>query len=104
MKVDRMSDFSKPFVSHGGARSRFSFLGVSGVNTDLMMQLVFWNVFGILSMKICGSCLLNKNIYANQFLAANPNLKPRSRARSWMDTNPTEMKSLIGLLILQGIV
>jgi len=44
------------------------------------------------------------NIYANQFLAANPNLKPQFRARSWMDTNPTEMKTLIGFLILQGIV
>jgi len=32
------------------------------------------------------------NIYANQFLAAYPNLKPRSRARSWMDTNQSEMK------------
>jgi len=31
-------------------------------------------------------------------------LKPRSRARSWVDTNPTEMKTLIGLLILQAIV
>jgi len=41
------------------------------------------------------------NIYANQFLAANPNFKPLSRARNWMDTNPTEMKTLIGLLILQ---
>jgi hypothetical protein len=38
------------------------------------------------------------NIYANQFLAANPNLKPQSRARSWMDTNPTEMKTLTALL------
>ena len=46
----------------------------------------------------------SKNIYLNEFLAANSNLKPRSRARSWMDTNPTEMKTLIGLLILQGIV
>jgi len=44
------------------------------------------------------------NIYANQFLAANPNLKPRSRARSWMERNPTEMKAPIGLLILQVIV
>jgi len=44
------------------------------------------------------------NIYAKQFLAANPNLKPRSQARSWMDTNLTEMKTLIGLHILQGIV
>ena len=71
-----------------------------------MMKLVFWNVFISLLMKICGGCLLNKqtNIYANQFLAANPNLKPRSRAVGWMDTNLTEMKALIGQLILQGIV
>jgi len=39
------------------------------------------------------------NMYtANQFLAASPNLKPQSRARSWMDTNSTEMKTLTGLL------
>jgi hypothetical protein len=38
------------------------------------------------------------NIYATQFLAATHNLRPRSRARSWMDTNPTEMKTLTGLL------
>ena len=44
------------------------------------------------------------NIYAKQFLEANPNLKPRSQARHWMDTNPNEMKTLIELLILQGIV
>ena len=31
-------------------------------------------------------------------------MKPRSRSRSWKDTNLTEMKTLIGLLILQGIV
>jgi hypothetical protein len=41
------------------------------------------------------------NTYTNQFLVANPDLKSRSRARSWMDTNP---KTLIGLLILQGIL
>jgi len=38
------------------------------------------------------------NIYAIQFLAATHNLKLRSQARSWMDTNPTEMKTLTGLL------
>jgi len=51
-----------------------------------------------------GTFLLGHPVYANQLLAANPSLKPRSRARSWMDTNPAEMKILIGLLILQGIV
>jgi hypothetical protein len=38
------------------------------------------------------------NIYTNQFLAANPNLKSQSRARSWLDTNPNEMKTLTEFL------
>jgi hypothetical protein len=55
--------------------------------------------------KICGSGLLNKQIYTpTNVFAAHPNLTPQSRARSWMDTNPTKMNTLIGLLILQGIV
>ena len=29
----------------------------------LMMKLMFWNVFRGLLIKICGSCLLNKQIY-----------------------------------------
>jgi hypothetical protein len=44
------------------------------------------------------------NIYIDQFFSDHPNLKPRSWSRSWKDTNLTEMKTLIGLLILQGIV
>jgi hypothetical protein len=38
------------------------------------------------------------------YTPTNFNLKPWFRARSWMDTNPTEMKTLIGLLFLQGTV
>jgi hypothetical protein len=83
----------------------FSFLSVSGVNVDFDDEICVLECF----QKFIDECTWplfaeQTNIYANQFLAANPNLKPRSRARSWMDTNPTEMKTLIGLLILQGIV
>jgi len=31
---EKVSDLSQPFVLHGVARSRFAFLGVSGVNAD----------------------------------------------------------------------
>jgi hypothetical protein len=44
------------------------------------------------------------NIYANQFLAASTKFKPQSWARTWIDTNLTEMKTLTGLLILPRIV
>jgi len=70
----------------------------------LMMNLVLY-VFKSLMTKICGSCLLNKQTYTpTNVFAAHPNSTPQSRARSWMDTNPNEMKTLIGFLILQGIV
>jgi hypothetical protein len=98
-------DFSQTFVPHGVARPRFAFLGVSGVNVNFDDETSVAGCLRSLLMKICGSYLFKKtNIYANQFLAANPNLKPQSRARSSMDTKPTEMKTLIGLLILQSIV
>jgi hypothetical protein len=49
---DEVSDFSQPFVLHGVACPRFAFLGVSGVN-----------VVSEMFSEICGSCLLNKQIY-----------------------------------------
>jgi len=102
---EEVSDFSQLFVPHSMARPRFAFLGVSGVNVD------FDNVTSVLE---CFRKFIDEdmwqlfaeqtNIYSNQFLAANPNFKPRSRARSWIDTDQIEIKTLIELLSLQGIV
>jgi len=61
-----VSDVSQPFVPHGVAHPRFAFLGVSGVNVDFddeVNVLESLNVFRSLLMKICGSCLLNQQIY-----------------------------------------
>jgi len=102
---DKLSDFSQPFVTHGAARPRYAFLGVSRVNADFDDKTSVLECFQKFIDEDMWQLFAEKtNRYANQFLAANPNLKPRSLARSWMDTNPTEMKTLIGLLILQGIV
>jgi len=62
---------------------------------------VYFNIRNTLPKS--GNFLLGHPVYANQFLAANSNLKPLSRARSWMDINPAEMKTLIGLLNFQGL-
>ena len=100
---EEVSDFSQTFVPHGVARPRFAFLGVSGVNVeDETSVLEYFQKF--IDKDMWQLFTEQTNIYANQFLAANHNLKPRSRARSSMDTNPTEMKSLNGLLIIYGIV
>jgi len=102
---EEVSDFSHPFVPHGVARPRFAFLGVCGVNVDFDDEINVLECFQkFIDEGMWQLFAEQTNIYANQFLATNPNLKPRSRARRWMDTNPTEMKTLLGLLILQGIV
>ena len=101
---EKVSDFSQPFVPHGVARPRFAFLAISGVNADSDDGTSILECFQKFFDEDVWQFAEHTNTYANQFLAANPNLKPRSRARSWMDTNPTEMKTPIGLLILQGIV
>jgi len=97
--------FRNLFVPHGVARPRFAFLGVSGVNVDFDDEInVLERLQKFPDEDIWQLFAEQTNIYANQFLGANPNLKPRSRVRSWMDTNPTEMKTLIRLLIFQGII
>ncbi len=104
-RYEEVSDFLSHFVPHGVASPRFAFISSSGVNVDFDDETNVLECF----QKFIGDEMWQllaeqTNMYAHQFLAANPNLKPRSRARSWMDTNPTEIKTLIGLLILQGIV
>jgi len=105
VSYEEVSDFLHPFVPHGVARSRFAFLGVCGVNVDFDDEINVLECFQkFIDEDMWQLFAEQTNIYANKFLAANPILKPRSRARSWMDTNATEMKTLLGLLILQAIV
>ena len=102
---EEVSDFLQPFVPHGMARPRFAFLSVSGVNVDFDGEISVLECFRkFIDEDMWQLFAEQTNIYANQFLATNTNLKPRYRARSWMDTKPTEMKTLNGLLTLQGIL
>ena len=100
-----MSDFLQTFVPHGMACPRFVFLRVSGVNANLDDETRVLECFPKFIDEDKWPLFAEKtNRYANQFLVANPNLKPQSRTRRWMDTNLTEMKTLIGSLISQGTV
>jgi len=102
---EKVSDFSQRFIPHGVARPRVVFLGVSGVNVDFDNEINVLGCFHKFNDEDMWQLLAEQtNIYANQFLAGNHNLKPRSRTRCWMDKNTAEMKTLIGPLILQGIV
>ena len=76
---EEVSDFSQPFVPHIVACPRFEFLSVSGVNVDFDDKI---NVLEYFQKFIDEDMwqLFNEqaNTYANQFLAAYPNFKPRS--------------------------
>ena len=100
-----MSNFLQHFVPHSVASPRFALLSVSGVNVDFDDETSVLEYFQKFTDEDMWQLFAEQtNIYTNQFLAANPNLKPWSQTRSWMDTNLTETKTLIGLLILHGIV
>ena len=43
------------------------------------------------------------NLYAQQYLSANPDLPEYSRHRKWVDVTIPEMKKFIGLYLLTGI-
>jgi hypothetical protein len=60
---EEVSDFLQPFVPHRVVCPRFAFLSVSGVNVDFDDEISILECFRSLLMKICGSCLLNKQIY-----------------------------------------
>ena len=44
------------------------------------------------------------NLYAAQYLQANPSLPPHSRFQKWKDVSVTEMKQFIALYLLTGII
>jgi len=74
---EEVSDFSQPFVPQSVARPRFAFLSVSGVNVDFDDEInVLECLQKFINEDIWQLFAEQTNIYANQFLAANPNLKP----------------------------
>jgi hypothetical protein len=75
---EEASDFSQPFVPHSMAHPRFVFLGVSGVNVHLDDEISVLECFQKFTDEDKWQLFAEQtNInYANQCMAANPNLKP----------------------------
>ena len=63
VSYEEVSDFFHPFVHHGVARPRFSFLGVSGVNVDFDYEINVLECFQKFIDEDMWQCLLNKQIY-----------------------------------------
>jgi hypothetical protein len=74
-----MSDFSQPFAPHSVARPRFAFIGVSGVNVDCDDEISVLECFQKFIYEDMWQLFAEQtNVYANQLLAANTNLKQQS--------------------------
>ena len=74
---EEVSDFLPPFIPHGMASPGFAFLDSSGVNVDFDDETSVLECF----KKFIDEDMLQlfaeqTKMYAYQFLAANPNLKP----------------------------
>lgn len=82
-----------------------AFTGKTGalLNTDNMSPLDYFMTY--FDMDLIRHLVYQTNLYANQYLRANDHkLGPRSRARSWKDTNAGELMQFIGITLLMGIV
>ena len=47
---------------------------------------------------------IQTNLYASQYIEANPNLPPHSCVLEWEDTDTAELKRFLGLILLTGLV
>lgn len=96
---------SEEWVPHNDERLPFPFTAQPGKTFNTPPKKV--PVFCL--KKFLDADLIKKitkptNLYAAHFFANNPNLKPRSRLRKWKDTDESEIKIFLGLLILEGIL
>ncbi|KAL8588964.1 hypothetical protein ACOMHN_065746 [Nucella lapillus] len=71
-------------------------------NTDSFKPVDYLELF--FDDDLINSIIINTNLYAQQFLEANPNLPPHARAKNWTPVDAGEMKRFLGLVLLMGIV
>ncbi|KAL8567072.1 hypothetical protein ACOMHN_027499 [Nucella lapillus] len=71
-------------------------------NTDSFKPVDYLELF--FDDDLMNSIIINTNLYAQQFLEANPNLPPHARAKDWTPVDAGEMKRFLGLVLLMGIV
>ncbi|KAJ8963793.1 hypothetical protein NQ314_005373 [Rhamnusium bicolor] len=100
---DPEENFEMPWTSNGIPRSVFPFTANSGVqvnNLNSVLQ-IFENFF---DNNIIDLIVTETNRFAIQYIAKNSEtIKQQSRVRKWKQTDSNEIRTLIGLLILQGV-
>ena len=81
------------------------FTGNHGLKVDLPPEpspMDFFELF--LDGAFCEHLKTQTNLYAQQYMSANPDLPEYSRHRKWVDVTIPEMKKFIALYLLTGII
>lgn len=101
-------DIQTEWVDFGAARQRFVFTGNAGLHVHFNDNCEPIHLFEhFITDELADLIARGTNQYAKQMIEHKGIvglLKPRSRDHEWVETNAGEIKLLIGLLILQGIV
>ena len=93
------------WTKKGKRRAPFTFRGDSGVKFTIENKENPMEYFDkYFDEEVIDHLVTETNRFASQFLDENAEtLSPKSRVNKWYDTDASEMKVFIGLLILQGI-
>ncbi|XP_046998526.1 piggyBac transposable element-derived protein 4-like [Schistocerca americana] len=92
------------FVRAISVRIQYLFSGNSSTVVPLKQNDVMSCFMCFVDDALCTMLAEQTNLYAEQFIASHPNLGARSRVHSWQNTTHDEVKTLMGMLVLQGIL
>ncbi|XP_047106622.1 piggyBac transposable element-derived protein 4-like [Schistocerca piceifrons] len=92
------------FVRASSVRIQYLFSGNSGTVVPLKQNDVMSCFMCFVDDALCTMIAEQTNLYAEQFIASHPNLAACSRVHSRQNTTRDEVKTLIGMLVLQGIL
>ncbi|XP_049954903.1 piggyBac transposable element-derived protein 4-like [Schistocerca serialis cubense] len=92
------------FVHASSVRIQYLFSGNSDTVVPLKQNNVMSCLMCFVDDALCTMVDEQTNLYAEQFIASHPNLAARSRVHSWQNTTRDKVKTLIGMLVLQGIL
>ncbi|XP_049964438.1 piggyBac transposable element-derived protein 4-like [Schistocerca serialis cubense] len=92
------------FLRASSVRIQYLFSGNSGTVVPLKQNDVMSCFMCFVDDALCTMKAEQTNLYAEQVIASHPNLAACSRVHSWQNTTCNEVKTLIGMLVLQGIL
>jgi hypothetical protein len=105
---DRQNEWQMPNLNWHRANNEqpmlHNFTGHSGIQMDTT-DFRPYNYFKLyVNNDLIRHLVTQTNLFADQYIAAHPQLAPRSDVREWRETNAAEMEQFLGLVFLMGII